>query len=74
MKRRDVEKILTDNGFSLMPKRGKGSHRMFEGIASNENRITTLPSNNEIKPGTLKAIIRQFGLSRDLFLSMSKGK
>ena len=45
--------------------RRKGSHILFK---NQIGRALTIPAHNPIKHGTLNAIIKQSGISRDKFL------
>ena len=67
MKVRDVIRVLTDNGFRQV--RRRGSHRQFVGFVNGQRRLATVAGKegDEIKPGTLAAIRQQSGLSRRLF-------
>ena len=70
MKFREVERLLRDNGFALVPGRGKGSHRFYEKHIGDRTYTVSIPfhgSNSDIKPGTLSSIIRSSGLDRSLF-------
>jgi len=66
----DVEKFLRKNGFSLG--NVKGSHYYYVGSKS---RIVQVPfhGSKALKPRTLKGIIRQSGISQDIWLG-EKGK
>ncbi len=66
LKVRSVRRILLKNGYKEV--RRKGSHRMYEGYAGGKRRVVTLPgrAGEDIRGPTLKAIIRQSGLSEDL--------
>ncbi len=48
-----------------------GSHMVLRQIETPHRRIT-IPNHNEIAKGTLRAIIRQLGLTRDEFLYLLK--
>lgn len=60
---RRVRKTGRKNGVAvrLDKKRGKGSH----GLLYYGSRKTTVPRSNDIPAGTLSAMLRQLGLSRD---------
>lgn len=65
MKRvRDVIRILERHGFVLV--RQRGSHRLFRNAAGRRVTVAGAPG-RELPPGTLGAIRRQSGLSRNLF-------
>jgi predicted RNA binding protein YcfA (HicA-like mRNA interferase family) len=68
MKFRDLIRILEDHGFELA--RRRGSHRTYKGQVEGHIRIVVVAchsENDDIKPGTLSSMIRQSGLSRQLF-------
>ena len=62
MKVRDLIKLLSDDGWSLVVTRG--SHRQYK-HPSKPGRVTVAghPS-HEIAPGTLSSILKQAGLKR----------
>lgn len=56
---RDISKVLLKNGFNVRP--GKGSHQVF---VHPDGRRTVLPVHNRpVSTGTLRAILRQSGLT-----------
>ncbi len=57
----DIAKALQKAGFSL--DRQRGSHMVF--VHSGTNRMVVVPRHSELKPGTVRAILREAGLSRD---------
>lgn len=60
----DVVKALSKHGFTV--RNGKGSHVILQ---RNDSYINiTVPMHTELKLGTLRAIIRQAGLTVDEFL------
>jgi len=62
---REVCQILSDRGFVEV--RQRGSHIIMQ-LKTNERTITVpIPNHKELKMGTLKSIIRQSNLPRDLF-------
>ncbi|HCB35650.1 MAG TPA: hypothetical protein DEP25_03350 [Candidatus Taylorbacteria bacterium] len=65
VKPKEVITILCANGFSL--RRVKGSHHIFTNDA--KTKMVTIPvhSGKDLLPNTLRSIIRQSGLSEDLF-------
>ncbi len=69
MKYRDFERILLANGFEFV--RQKGSHRHFRGYPGGKMALVTLssPGGDDIRPGTLKSMIRQSELPERLFQS-----
>ena len=69
MKYREVLEILTSNGF-YFKREGKGSHTVYEAIHSNRTWTVILAYSHlgdDIRPNTLRSIIRQSGLPKDLF-------
>ena len=68
MKFRDFIKILEDHGFELA--RQRGSHRTYKGYVGGEARVVSVACHREsddIKRGTLSAMIRQAGLPKRAF-------
>jgi len=57
----DVADALIKAGFHL--DRQRGSHMVF--VHSESNRMVVLPRHAELKPGTVSAILRATGLSRE---------
>ena len=64
---REVCKILEAEGFSEV--RRRGSHIVMQKRAGNTTTTVPVPDHSELKTGTLSSIIRQSGLSRNLFES-----
>ena len=67
---RDFVAIIESHGFEVH-RRGSGSHVRYRGIVSGEVRYVDVAGhspNDEIKPKTLKSMIRQAGLPKALFL------
>ena len=66
---REVIRALESAGFTVV--RSKGSHRMLQSSAE-PVRSVTVPDHGarELKRGTLRAIIRQAGLTVDEFLEL----
>ena len=62
---KEVCKILELNGFAQI--RQKGSHIIMQKKEKDTTTTVPVPNHPEIKIGTLKSIIRQSKLSRDLF-------
>ena len=62
---REVCRILGDNGFNLI--RHRGSHAVMQKAIGDSTVTVPVPLHNELKPGTLLAIVRQSGLARILF-------
>jgi predicted RNA binding protein YcfA (HicA-like mRNA interferase family) len=62
-------RIVEGQGFSFY-RRGKGSHSIYRAIIAGEVRLVTVSAHRpseDIKPGTLDAMIRQSGLPKHLF-------
>jgi predicted RNA binding protein YcfA (HicA-like mRNA interferase family) len=62
---RDVCKILADQGFEEV--RRKGSHIIMQKKEEDTTITVPVPDHGELRMGTLSGIIRQSGLSRSLF-------
>ena len=61
----EVCKILENNGFQFV--RQKGSHVTYERKADQTTYSTQVPLHREIASGTLRSILRQSALPRELF-------
>jgi predicted RNA binding protein YcfA (HicA-like mRNA interferase family) len=59
---------LIKAGFQILPKRGKGSHIFLYRLVPPTG--ITVPNVKEVKRGTLRAILRQAGLSVDEFVAL----
>jgi len=66
MKYRDLAKRLRDLGCKELA-RGKGSHRKWHNPST--DKVTVVPDwgGNDLAPGTVRAVIRELGISRDDF-------
>ena len=64
---KDVCNILTLNGFQEI--RQRGSHFVMQKLIDDSTITIPVPNHSELKPGTLQAIIRQSGLTKDIFLT-----
>ena len=62
---REVCRILQENGFSLV--RQRGSHAVMQQATGDSTVTVPVPLHDELKRGTLLAIIRQSGLPRIIF-------
>lgn len=58
VKPRQIIKVLEKNGFVFI--RQKGSHRLYR---KDELRVTVPYHNKDLKPGTLRNIFKQAGLT-----------
>lgn len=70
MKFRDLDRVPRENGFAVSPGRGKVSHRFYEKHVGDRTYAFSIPfhgSNADLKPGTLRSIIRRSGLDPNLF-------
>lgn len=67
-----VERILRRAGFEPAPKRGKGSHKAFVKQIKDKKFLVIVPQKKIIPRGTLLAIIKQAGLSKEEFLRLLK--
>jgi mRNA interferase HicA len=67
MNYREVAKKLASLGCRELPRGGDGSHRKWSNPATGD--ITVLPDwgGDDLKLGTIRAVIRQLGLSWDDF-------
>ena len=67
MKVREVQHILSENGFVIA--RRKGSHRIYKGSVRGKTRIVVVPGKpgSNIPNGTLASIRRQAGLGSRVF-------
>lgn len=65
MSGKQIIKILLNHGFEIVGR--KGSHVRLKSKEGNKSFIVIVPDHKEIPPGTLKSIIRQSGLSEDVF-------
>ncbi len=72
LSRRQVIRALTRAGFTEMPGRGKGSHRVFVALEDTQEprRRVTVPDQKTIKRGTLASIIQGTGLAREEFFDL----
>ena len=61
----DAIRILERHGFIQV--RQRGSHVSLQLRADGTTRTVIVPLHAELRPGTLLSIIRQSGLSRELF-------
>jgi len=62
VKPRQMIKILEKNGFTFV--RQKGSHRLYK---KGDLRITVPYHNKDLKPGTLRNILKQAGITKEEF-------
>lgn len=67
LKVRTVRRILLQNGYKEI--RRRGSHRMYEGSARGRRKVIPLlgKEGDDVRAPLLQMIIRQTGLSPDLF-------
>ena len=68
---RQIIDVLRRAGFEDAPRRGKGSHRALI-KRGDPPRLVIIPDRKDIPIGTLRAIIRQAGLTPEEFLSLQK--
>ena len=66
----EIEKVLRRAGFEPAPKRGKGSHMAFVKRTEDKTLLVIVPRKKTVPRGTLSAIIKQAGLSREEFLRL----
>jgi predicted RNA binding protein YcfA (HicA-like mRNA interferase family) len=62
---REVAEILKRHGFQIV--RQRGSHMVLQRIEGESTTTVPVPDHREIKPGTLRSIIRQSGVARTEF-------
>lgn len=68
---RDVLAALRKAGFVDAPKRGKGSHAALVRFDDDGRKhLVIVPDSDPIPVGTLSAIIKQAGLTRDEFIDL----
>lgn len=68
----EIEKVLRRAGFKLAPKKGKGSHKAFVKQVKDKKFLVIVPQKKIIPRGTLLAIIKQAGLSKEEFMRLLK--
>lgn len=66
---REVETLLTSHGFTFC--RQKGSHKHFK-KPGHPSLVTVACHNGTLPTGTLRSIIRQTGLTVEIFLNPPK--
>ena len=66
---REVARKLKKLGCAEVRRRGGGSHRLWRNLA--DDRMTTAPDwgSNDLKTGTVRAVVRQLGLDWQAFLA-----
>lgn len=62
---RELCRLLTQHGFQQV--RQRGSHAVMQKRTETSSVTVPVPLHDEIRIGTLQSIIRQSGLSRELF-------
>ena len=68
---RQIIQALRRAGFAEAPDRGKGSHRAFYRMDPvGRVRLVIVPQRKDVPTGTLRAILDQAGLSREVFLRL----
>lgn len=60
IKPRRIIKVLEQKGFNFI--RQKGSHRLYR---KGNLRVTVPYHNKDLKPGTLRSILRQSGIKKE---------
>jgi mRNA interferase HicA len=70
MKYREASKKLKALGCEELPRRGAGSHHVWHN--QKNGKIAPLPDwgAKDLKPGTLRAVIRQLGLDWQEFMNI----
>ena len=67
MRYREVAARLTALGCSELPRRGGGSHRKWWNPAAQLGAVVPDWSGKDLKPGTVRAVVRQLGLDWQAF-------
>lgn len=67
MKYKEIARRLKTLGCEELPRRGKGSHRIWHNPANGRIASLTNWGAKDLKIGTLKAVIRQLGLDWEEF-------
>lgn len=62
---REVCEILERHGFQCV--RQRGSHRVMQRTTQAGTTTVPVPDHKELRPGTLRSIIRQSGVPREEF-------
>lgn len=64
---REVQRKLRRLGCDEIPRRGGGSHRKWVNPATGAGTVVPDHGSLDLPPGTLRAVVRQLGLSWDEF-------
>jgi mRNA interferase HicA len=67
MKYRDVARKLTALGCQELPRKGGGSHRKWLNPATRQATVVPDWSGRDLKPGTVRAAVRQLGIDWNEF-------
>lgn len=67
MRYRDVSRKLLSLGCQELPRRGGGSHRKWFNPAAQRGTVVPDWGGRDLKPGTLRAAVRQLGLEWEAF-------
>jgi predicted RNA binding protein YcfA (HicA-like mRNA interferase family) len=62
MKAREVERLLMAEGWFLVPRRGKGSHRHYRHPLRKGTVTVPWHQGEELRKGTLESILKPAGL------------
>lgn len=65
---RDVVRAFERAGFQVVPRRGKGSHIAM--ARDDHVSILVIPAHQTVARGTLRALIRQSGMTVEQFLEL----
>ncbi len=65
---RDVVRAFERSGFRVIPGRGKGSHITM--ARDDWPAILVIPAHGDVPRGTLRALIRQSGLTVEQFIEL----
>ena len=63
MKYREVTRKLIALGCREIPRKGTGSHRKWLNPATNRSTVVPDWGGQDLKPGTVRAVVRQLGLN-----------
>jgi mRNA interferase HicA len=67
MKYSELARKLQELGCQEVPRRSSGSHRKWRNPATGQSAPIPDWGHKDLRPGTVRAIIRQLGISREEF-------
>jgi predicted RNA binding protein YcfA (HicA-like mRNA interferase family) len=62
---REIVRAFSKAGYALVPGRGKGSHVAL--VSPDGHHLLIIPNHGDVKRGTLRALIRQAGMTVNEF-------